>query len=99
MDEVFGTENYVETIAFRTKNMTLGGTLLEGVFDYLLWYAKDKDLIKYRRVFQFTDAQGDTHWNRVETRDGHRYTLPADQISNHALIPDGAELYGLWSLY
>jgi len=43
MDEVFGSENAVELIAFRTKNMTLGGTLLEGVCDYLLWYAKDKN--------------------------------------------------------
>ena len=41
MDEVFGEENFVETISYRTKNMTLGGSqFLEGVCDTLLWYAK-----------------------------------------------------------
>lgn len=37
-DEIFGHTNFVEMIAFRKKNMTLGGTLLEGVCDYIIWY-------------------------------------------------------------
>lgn len=35
-DEIFGHSNFVEMIAFRKKNMTLGGTLLEGVCDFLI---------------------------------------------------------------
>jgi adenine-specific DNA-methyltransferase len=38
MDQVFGAGNFVEEVAFRKKNMTLGGTLLEGVCDYIIWY-------------------------------------------------------------
>src|ERR1017187_10079432 len=33
MDEVFGDDNFVEAISYRTKNMTLGGRFLEGVCD------------------------------------------------------------------
>src|SRR5271166_2267277 len=48
LDETFGRENRVEVISFRKKTMPLGGTLLEGNCDYLLWYAKDREQIKYR---------------------------------------------------
>ena len=36
MDEVFGGDNFVETISYRTKNMTLGGRYLEGICDTIL---------------------------------------------------------------
>src|SRR5450755_820805 len=40
MDEVFGDANCVAQISFRTSSGRLGAGL-DGVVDYLLWYAKD----------------------------------------------------------
>jgi adenine-specific DNA-methyltransferase len=40
MDEIFNKGNLVEIISFRKKTMPLGGRLLEGICDYILWYAK-----------------------------------------------------------
>ncbi|MFH1490851.1 MAG: DNA methyltransferase [Pseudomonadota bacterium] len=41
MDEVFGSDNFCQLIPFRKKLMPPGPKLLEGMCDYLLWYAKD----------------------------------------------------------
>ena len=99
MDEVFGGGNFVEEIAFRKKNMTLGGTLLEGVCDYLIWYARDREATKFRRLFTATVTQGDSHWNMFELPDGSRLQMSTEQVDNHKLLPEDAEVFTLLSLY
>ena len=55
MDEVFGDENFVSLITFVKSSGTSspsGGTdSLSSVCDYLLWFAKDKESIKYRQPY------------------------------------------------
>ena len=51
MDEVFGEENFVSEIVFR-KTGGQRTTLLAGVADYIFWYAKAKDTVKYRKLLQ-----------------------------------------------
>jgi adenine-specific DNA-methyltransferase len=99
LSEVFGAENHVETIAFRKKTMPLGGRLLEGAYDYLVWYAKDKQVIKYHALFQEKNVQGDSHWNLAVLPDGSLQALERSQIDNHSLLPGGADLAQLISLY
>ena len=99
MDEVFGGGNFVEEIAFRKKNMTLGGTLLEGVCDYIIWYARNREAAKFHRLFMTTEIQGDTHWNMFELPDGSRHQMTREQVASHKLLPDGAEVFTLLSLY
>ena len=51
MDEVFGSENFEGQIAFQTS----GGSAAKGIeqtADFLLWYAKDAQKVKTRRVLQ-----------------------------------------------
>jgi adenine-specific DNA-methyltransferase len=99
MDEVFGAGTFVEEIAFRKKNMTLGGTLLEGVCDYLIWYASNREATKFRRIFLTTEIQGDPHWNMYELPDGSRHQMTREQIHDHKLLPERAEAFTLLSLY
>ena len=50
LDEVFGSENFCAMITVRKS----GGTtaeLLASPVDWLLWYAKSKEHVKYRRVY------------------------------------------------
>lgn len=51
MDEVFGAQNRMSTISYAT---TSGSSTkhLPSVTNYLLWYAKDKDIVKYRRLYE-----------------------------------------------
>lgn len=49
MDEVFGESNFFSLISYRALN-PLGSTGLSNVYDYIIWYAKDKSQMKYRNV-------------------------------------------------
>jgi adenine-specific DNA-methyltransferase len=99
MDEVFGSENFVSQIAYRTKNMTIDTKLLGSVNDYIVWYSKDKEKIKYRKLYQFTNVEGDTHWNLYQLPDGSVHKMSTDQIHNHKLLPKGADPCQLIALY
>ena len=50
MDEVFGENNFVVKIGFQ-KTGGLAGRFLESTQDYILWYARNKDGLKFRRLF------------------------------------------------
>src|ERR1035437_6668049 len=55
LDEVFGSENCVRVIAFKKTSgagSPSGGTdVLASVFDYVLWYARDLEEVKYRQLY------------------------------------------------
>ena len=67
MDEVFGSENFVRQIVF-AKTGSMVSNELGRTSDYLLWYARDKALIKYRRLFSKKDPDG--FYNLVELPNG-----------------------------
>ncbi len=50
MDEVFGEGNYVVTLKF-SKTTGLGGKYVDETFDYIIWSAKSKSRLKFRRLY------------------------------------------------
>ena len=50
MDEVFGSGNYCGLICFQ-KTTGASGELIGTVSDYLLWYSRDIENVKYRQLF------------------------------------------------
>jgi adenine-specific DNA-methyltransferase len=99
MDEVFGSDNFVSQIAYRTKNMTIDTKLLGSVNDFIVWYAKDKEKVKYRKLYQFTTVEGDSHWNLYQLPDGTIHKLTSEEINNHKLLPKDADPCQLIALY
>ena len=99
LDEIFQSKNFISLITFRKKGMPLGASNLEGVSDYILWYAKDKAKIKYHQLYEEKDVEGDTHWNYAELNDGSRIKLTREQIDNHKLLPPNVDLIQLNGLY
>lgn len=99
MDEVFGGENHVAVIPFRKKTMPLGAKHLESICDYILFYAKDIEQLKYRPLFERMSVEGDNHWNYVEFADGTRRKMTKEEVNNHGLLPKGAIPFQLVSLY
>jgi adenine-specific DNA-methyltransferase len=71
LDEVFGHENFVDLITFRTKS-PLGSFGLGRVCDYLLWYARDSALIKFRPLYAEKGLEPGSEFNMVEEPDGTR---------------------------
>jgi adenine-specific DNA-methyltransferase len=50
MDEVFGETNLISAISFKKTSGT-GSRYLENIYDYVLWYAKNANTVKYRQLF------------------------------------------------
>ena len=89
LDEVFGSSNLVAQITF---SKTAGATdeFLSRVGDYLLWYAKDSDRVKYRPLYLTKEIGGAaaTEYRYMELADGRR--VPAAQAGVPSL--DGRRL-------
>lgn len=93
LDEVFRDTNFVSIISFN-KNSGFGANLLSTANDYLLWYAKNKDLIKYRQVYlKKTPDQGATGLTKVLTGDGQIRSATVLERNEPSTITDG-ELVG-----
>jgi adenine-specific DNA-methyltransferase len=92
MDEVFGDENFIANITFRTK-IPLGTTYIAGVCDYILWFAKDKKQTKYRRLFLPKVISEDSQFNLVETPDGVRRALATKEARDPSLLEAGSRAF------
>ena len=81
MDEVFGSENFVSLITF-AKTAGTTGRYLPGTVDYLLWYSKEIDRMKYRPIFlqKTPGGAGGGQYTWVEEPDGaRRRARPGDE--------------------
>ncbi|MEI7989842.1 MAG: site-specific DNA-methyltransferase, partial [Chloroflexota bacterium] len=99
LDEVFGSENYVAIIPFRKKTMPLGAKYLEGMFDYLIWYAKGSGKIKYRQLYLEQDTTGDFHWGWFESPNAKRQKMSQEQVQNLTLLPPDVRIFRLVPLW
>ncbi len=93
MDEVFGAECFVSQISFQTTSGTTTRTLAT-LGDFLLWYAKDPERLKVRKLFEqqpLTVGEGNAQW--VLLPDGKYRGVTAAERRGEARLPDGARLY------
>ena len=80
LDEVFGAENFVSQIPF-VKTSGKGGALLDTVNDYLIWFARDIEKIKYRQLYvPRSDRAIASGYTWVESEDGARRRLTSAEI-------------------
>ena len=97
LDEVFGAENRVALIPYATSGSSSSNTL-PSVADFLLWYAKDKNQVKYHQLYEhLSRAEKIEHMNwdaMVEIEEGATRLLTANERSDpDAYLPTGARLY------
>lgn len=94
LDEIFGVNNFVSMINYKTKKMTMGNTrLLETIGDRIIWYAKSKEACKFHPLFIEKDWKGDLHWSYLELADGTRRTMTATEKKNPESIPAGSRVF------
>ncbi|QYY25556.1 site-specific DNA-methyltransferase [Diaphorobacter sp. MNS-0] len=83
MDEVFGPENFLgqiiiqKTGGFTKKTLSL-------IEDYVVWYAKDKEAVKYRdlREFSPTPEPNDKYYRRLLLKNGDWRWFTSDESEN-----------------
>ncbi len=99
LDEVFGDENIISQIAFRT---TAGraNDQLAAASNYLIWAARNKGKCKYRPLYQDKAAGSSTEqvYSLLRERSGATTRMSKEQKSDQALIPNGARIFRSSSL-
>ena len=58
LDDVFGSNNFVATIAYRVFGVR-AGRFLDNVTDNLIWYGKDRKQTKYRQLYLVDSLESD----------------------------------------
>ncbi|MFQ3576092.1 MAG: site-specific DNA-methyltransferase [Cytophagales bacterium] len=88
LDEVFGSENFISQITF-TTSVALGATHIPGVCNYLIFYAKDKSKLKFRRLFIEKKA-GEGAYTSLMLKDGTWRSYSKEEKEGKVDIPDGS---------
>ena len=93
LDEVFGPECFVSQISFQTTSGFQTRTLAT-LGDFLLWYARDPDRIKVRKLFEEQPVvlgEGNARW--VLLPDGSYRGVSAAERRGEVPVPGEARLY------
>jgi adenine-specific DNA-methyltransferase len=94
MDEVFGSENFVSIVTTK-KSGGMGQALVDNVSDYILWYAKEKSLAKYRQLYteKVLSKGAGARYNQVELEDGTVRPITQDESLRPQKLPKNARVF------
>jgi adenine-specific DNA-methyltransferase len=98
LDEAFGSDNFMSLITFRVKNMPFGAKYLENMYDHLLWYAKEKDKVTFRRAF-IPRPLDPAEFSFVEEQNGTRRKVTDEERRSPDALPPGSRLFSRLDLY
>lgn len=98
LDEVFGSENFFAMISYQTSG-PLGATGLVNVNDYIIWYAKDIENVKFRKLYLGKTFGAGTMYTKVELLDGTRRPMTRAEKEDFSLLPKGARPYRVSDLF
>ncbi|MBA3431852.1 MAG: site-specific DNA-methyltransferase, partial [Actinobacteria bacterium] len=99
MDEVFGSENFVSQLILRTTS-SMAGQLLGNVADFVLWYARSKNVVKYRELLLekvYTESTA-AQYRKVLTANGQERPASRRELDDPKTLPTGAKLFRLSDL-
>ena len=99
MDECYGATNFVSLINVKKTtgagSPAIGTEVLPVVADYLLWYARDREKIRYRQLYAPKAAQaGDLGmYTLAEMPNGDRRRLTREEQEDAGTLPPGTRLF------
>ncbi len=94
MDEVFGAENFVSIVTFaKTSGQT--DNRLASVSDYLIWYAKGREVMKYNQIYFLKEVGGDgaTAYRKLQLPTGEVRNITAEETDGKSALPTGSKLF------
>jgi len=95
MDEVFGLDNFMSIISFRTTS-GLGSKYLSTNGDFLIWYCKNHNSVKFNQIFLPKEFGTGTMYKYIEDADGTR--RPMNQEELEGKIKSGSKPFRLSDL-
>ncbi|MDE0014831.1 MAG: site-specific DNA-methyltransferase [Candidatus Poribacteria bacterium] len=75
MDEVFGSENFISQLVFTKTRSLVSSDFVTTICDYILWYAKDRNLAKEKMRKVFLKRQDSSLASHYENSYGEILTL------------------------
>ncbi len=99
LDEVFGEGNFVNMM-FVQKSGGFSAGQLDSIGDYVLWYAKARNSIKYRQLFdsKAEAKSGLSNYPYLMLQNYQERNLSKEEKSNTSLLPRDSKLFGIHSI-
>lgn len=99
LDEVFGETQHITTVALlKTSSNTT--QYMAGVYDSIIWFAKDITKLKYRQLYKSKDfgREGAAEYTQVALADGQRRALTMAEKRAEVPLSAGARVFRLDNL-
>ena len=98
MDEVFGEENCISVIHFQTTTGQ-ASDILPRSGDYILWYAKQRSVLKYRRLYNEKDLSYlASYSNAMSILNGETRKLSFNENKGIVSVENGWKIYSAQNL-
>ena len=97
LDEVFGEDNFCAQISYRTS-VPLTSIGLPSVTDHILWFARKKEVVKFRDLFVARETGDKSRYSNVQLPDGSRRGLLPSERKDPDSIPTGSRVFSLMDL-
>jgi adenine-specific DNA-methyltransferase len=100
LDELFGVGNFIGLIAFQKKG-SQSGDFIPPINEYLVWYCKNRDHAKFRRMYEKRNlaGTGGSGFDYVELPDGSTKRLFEDEQLDPSKLPEGSRIFSLNPLF
>ena len=99
MAEVFGRENHIATIPYRTTT-NQSTNMIPEIGNWIVWYAKDKSMArrKYRQLYEPTSTRAAIldywgHRARFEEENGEIRSLTRAERNDPTIIPNNGKIF------
>ncbi|MGQ8632085.1 site-specific DNA-methyltransferase [Agrobacterium sp. DKPNP3] len=94
LEEIFGRENLISVI---TVQKTSGATseLISNTADYLVWFAKNKSVVKYRQLYELKalDGAGGGEYQYLRLPNGSARRIGKDERSEYEALSAEGSVY------
>ncbi len=94
MDEVYGKDQFVAEIVFTKSSGVLESKKrLSSRVDYLLWYCRESEKLKYRNLYKYNDNLIESGFNQVHFPDGKFRSITQEEAADLKTIPKDCKLF------
>jgi adenine-specific DNA-methyltransferase len=97
LDEIFGPDNFISQITI-AKTSGVQAVALATTADFVLWYAKDAQAVKYRQLYTERGAGAEERYDQVIYPDGQTRPITIGERTGQEPLPSGAIRYQLDNL-
>jgi adenine-specific DNA-methyltransferase len=94
LDEIFGSDQIVSEIVFK-KTSGQTSEHLSGSMDYILWYARNKEKLKYRQIYKAKSLGTPIadKYQHAREPSGNERRLTDEEFRGGKTLPEGARAY------